>query len=74
MRAQWGCFANTRFIRRFRGIRPDTGRTAGHDGADLKLLRFDWELVAGTSFYRLMIKPGASSVYQPLGSCDTSHS
>lgn len=29
-------------------------------GADLKLLRFDWEPVAGADFYRLWIKPGGS--------------
>ena len=29
-------------------------------GADLKLLRFDWEPVAGATFYRLWIKPGGS--------------
>ena len=29
-------------------------------GADLKLLRFDWEPVAGAAFYRLWIKPGGS--------------
>ena len=29
-------------------------------GADLKLLRFDWDPVPRTSFYRLWVKPGGS--------------
>ena len=29
-------------------------------GADLKLLRFDWEPVAGATYYRLWIKPGGT--------------
>lgn len=29
-------------------------------GADIKLLRFDWEPVAGATFYRLWIRPGGS--------------
>jgi hypothetical protein len=36
-------------------------------GADLKLLRFDWEPVAGATFYQLRISPTGSSVYRPLG-------
>ena len=33
-------------------------------GADLKLLRFDWEPVAGATFYRLWIKPGGSPIHR----------
>jgi hypothetical protein len=36
-------------------------------GADLKLLRLDWEPVVGATFYQLRISPTGSSVYRPLG-------
>ena len=36
-------------------------------GADIKLLRFDWEPVAGASYYQLRFRPGGSSVYRPIG-------
>jgi len=36
-------------------------------GADLKVLRFDWEPVAGATFYQVRISPTGSSVYRPLG-------
>ena len=32
-------------------------------GADLKLLRFDWEPVAGATYYQLWIKPGGSCFF-----------
>ena len=36
-------------------------------GADIKLLRFDWEPVAGAAFYQLRFRPDAGSPYQPVG-------
>jgi len=36
-------------------------------GADIKLLRFDWEPVAGAAFYQLRFRPEAGAAYQPVG-------
>jgi trimeric autotransporter adhesin len=36
-------------------------------GADIKLLRFDWEPVAGAAYYQLRYRPGVGAAYQPLG-------
>jgi hypothetical protein len=33
-------------------------------GADIKVLRFDWEPVPSASFYRLWVKPGGNTSYQ----------
>ena len=36
-------------------------------GADIKLLRFDWEPVTGASYYQLRYRPSVGAAYQPLG-------
>ena len=36
-------------------------------GADIKLLRFDWEPVEGASYYHLRFRPTVGAAYQPLG-------
>ncbi len=36
-------------------------------GADIKLLRFDWEPVAGAAFYQLKFRPSGNSAYQLVG-------
>ena len=36
-------------------------------GADIKLLRFDWEPVAGAGYYQLRFRPSGRAAYQPLG-------
>ena len=36
-------------------------------GADIKLLRFDWEPVAGAAYYQLRFRPSVGAAYQPLG-------
>ena len=36
-------------------------------GADIKLLRFDWEPVAGAAFYQLKYRPSGNSAYQLVG-------
>ena len=36
-------------------------------GADIKLLRFDWEPVAGAAYYQLRFRPSGGAAYQPLG-------
>ena len=36
-------------------------------GADIKLLRFDWEPVEGAAFYQLKFRPSSNSAYQLLG-------
>ena len=36
-------------------------------GADIKLLRFDWEPDAGAAFYQLKFRPRSNSAYQLVG-------
>ena len=36
-------------------------------GADIKLLRFDWQPVTGASYYQLRFRPSVGAAYQPLG-------
>src|SRR5688572_9703050 len=36
-------------------------------GADIKLLRFDWEPVAGAAYYQLRFRSSVGVAYQPLG-------
>ena len=49
------------------GIAAPPGAPQVTMGADIKLLRFDWQPVAGAAYYQLRYRPSVGAAYQPLG-------